>query len=1398
MSYCAAPLSFFFLSFLTALLLPLQQHTTRADVTHIKTADDLIDLSEAVHQGGRTFAGETVVLEADIDMNTTTRRFYPIGRCTSPTTLECSSFNGVFEGQGHVIRNIHVISDDDIVLGLFGYTSGAVIRDVIIDTSCNFTLNAGSAGTYGAHFSYVIGGVVAACNALTAPCVVERCVSRASVVAVGDLKGRGNVVMGAVAGVFRPHANNSCVVRDCVTQGKMYLEVSNGNESRVGGVIGLCKGQESAGDDVNNDVTNDDNGTGTCEIKNSLNYGTIIHNEVKGTTPFNVGDIVGEIKNQSFVINCVSLGTFSYLESFFYAGGCYGAIVGDVTGGTPTVRSCYWPLTTIAAGPVGRGANRTTIADVAPFDSSRELTVPVGSTTSLVEALNAGALALGESARLWSLLRFYTDSSGGTYTPALVLNTHPEDYVELPVPLKTSAVFNTWCTDVACKTPFSLKSLAEKGSHGEILLYAKYDVVIDSPEALARLSEYVANGNTYAGITVYLACDLDMSAVGASFAPIGRYIATGSYFPFNGVFDGRGYVISNLRIVSEDAGVGLFAYSTGATVRNLVLDGSCSVTSTCALKTYDSAVSAVLSNCLATDAPCVVESVVSAASVAALGDIAHRKAFVGGIGGFFSAKTAPCTIRNCAVVANTVLRYAGSCSRVRIGGICGYVRAAEPAMALNATVENCLFEGTVEATPALFTPASPDEPTRISVGGVIGTADYGSLVRNCAANILRLTSRNASSSSSAPIIVDEANFGCVAGDLDAATAVPTLATHSYCSKVPDTCDILSLPLVGSVYNGAQQTDLGEYNESTGLAGSVHVSSLLNQGRAVLPPLLPLSAGWGQWTLVRLDPRPGHHYRAQRLFLGGNPGRYAYLPAPQEPEGFIFVGWFADTAFTTPAVLNELVSGKDDVAWAYARYVRGTIVTPQDFVDFAAAVNSGFDHYNKTVVLAADLDLSQLGPLAPITGFRGIFDGKGHVIDGLTLNTSAGALEGVGLFGHSTGATVQNVILGPECTVTAKHSANNSFSVAGIFGACTATTEPCVIRSCVTLANVKCTDDSNSGNNNNVYIGGIAGLFRSATNIATVSNCANHGSITYNCENSGINLVYIGGIIGSCQSNSNNNNNKVYGQCTIENSLFSGSIHYSGPERASGVTVGGIVGTIDANNDVHNCAAVSGFALPSALSGGSGNYYGAIIGSSEGPADAPSNEVSNCYWLAGAGTGTVGSEDDDAGAGAFGKNKLDTSEISYVTPFKDTYLFDERIISGGTSTKSLITALNSHISAVAGSAKWSMFSFVKKSGKNKEVKVSDNVLLLQTGLDKIAPLIVPTLPPLDGDSTAVFLGWYVESVVEDGKLVPVNFTLVEPGKTTLYPMWNATSAAPAAPKSVSLASFIVAAVALLVL
>ena len=192
-----------------------------------------------------------------------------------------------------------------------------------------------------------------------------------------------------------------------------------------------------------------------------------------------------------------------------------------------------------------------------------------------------------------------------------------------------------------------------------------------------------------------------------------------------------------------------------------------------------------------------------------------------------------------------------------------------------------------------------------------------------------------------------------------------------------------------------------------------------------------------------------------------------------------------------------------------------IATPQELIEFSNNVNKGTSYSGTTVFLDSGIDLTgkTFEPIGYSYSyqFRGVFDGQGHVISNLKMDSSSS--QYVGLFGYSTGLTIKNVILDSSCSITCSYSGSNYAYVGGIIGYCYADDGKCAIENSVNMGSVSFSGYIRSSSYS-LNLGGIAGYLYSYIYDSTVKNCANYGDVTY----SGTSWSsYIGGIVGYSDS-----------------------------------------------------------------------------------------------------------------------------------------------------------------------------------------------------------------------------------------------------------------------------------------
>ena len=206
---------------------------------------------------------------------------------------------------------------------------------------------------------------------------------------------------------------------------------------------------------------------------------------------------------------------------------------------------------------------------------------------------------------------------------------------------------------------------------------------ITSVESFIQFSTKVTNGNTYSDYTIRLASDIDFS--GQPFVQIGEY----PYY-FSGVFDGQGHVISNLVIDSSTQYSGLFAYSGGATIRNVVMDSSCSISNSYSGYAY---IGGVIGFCGQTSASCIIENSINMGSLSYTGSSSYGRLYIGGIAGSYISSFSAVTemrIKNCANYGSITNQ--GTSEAPYIGGVIGNI---EGSTATFGSIQNCFNYGTI-------------------------------------------------------------------------------------------------------------------------------------------------------------------------------------------------------------------------------------------------------------------------------------------------------------------------------------------------------------------------------------------------------------------------------------------------------------------------------------------------------------------------------------------------------------------------------------------------------------------------------------------------------------------------------------------------------------------------------
>lgn len=232
-------------------------------------------------------------------------------------------------------------------------------------------------------------------------------------------------------------------------------------------------------------------------------------------------------------------------------------------------------------------------------------------------------------------------------------------------------------------------------------------------------------------------------------------------------------------------------------------------------------------------------------------------------------------------------------------------------------------------------------------------------------------------------------------------------------------------------------------------------------------------------------------------------------------------------------------------------------------------------------LTADIDLAGFD-WTPLAKFYGTFDGAGHMVKNLYINSASYPL---GLFGYlKTGAKVTNLGVTGNVTCTAKSNAQAG-GIAGYLESNAA------IENCYSSVNVTSkkhggsiagytaggatiTNCYGSGNitttsKNECYLGGICGSYFNNKNGATLTNCYSIGNVT----GSGGNASYLGGL-------SPNTAEAAYvGNCFyLENTVTGESPKYNITGKGIAKTVDEMKTAIKANNNPFNPRMLADLAV----------------------------------------------------------------------------------------------------------------------------------------------------------------------------------------------------------------------------
>lgn len=652
----------------------------------------------------------------------------------------------------------------------------------------------------------------------------------------------------------------------------------------------------------------------------------------------------------------------------------------------------------------------------------------------------------------------------------------------------------------------------------------------DDPYLIADASQLrwfaaQVNDNSKSTICAQLTADIDLKD--EEWTPIGKSTS----YAYKGTFDGNDHEIKNLYVTGETSNYyGLFGVlGAGGTIRNLTVSGSVEITGSGSNYYGIGGIVGQLGGAG------TIENCTNRAAVSGNFNTAGIVGRVGSRGG---------TIRACANLGDI----SGSNS---VGGIVGYAY-------YGVTASHCYNRGAVTASVS-------------KAGGIVGFMDdSGAKFSNC------YTTGAVKGNDSAAVVGKKSSgsiSGCYYLDTLGTDSNATAKTSKELKALASTLGEPFMIAPAGVNNGypifAWQVPTYAVTFRTGATGaSITVNGVSGQADADGKYTVKLPDGTYEYTVFAF----GYQAAAGQVTVNGTEQTVTvtltaveqrtvrFNVTPTEAKAAVTVTWDGDGhtveaqndgsyllpegayTYTVKAKGYAKASGtlnvtKDETisvtltpstAWDGAGRDQpdgsGTQTDPYqigsgaELAWLANAVNNASSGTKFYVVLTDDIDLGNQ-PWTPIGEdfheFSGVFDGKGHVVEGLKVSNVADA----GLFGVAKSAAIKNLVVRGSVTGTG--------NAAGILAK--AKNEACTIENCGNEATVTVTKSSGG------YAGGILGS--TSTNVQ-IARCYNRSAVTSTGSTSSSRA---GGIVGYISGNGTAKVNTCYNTGNITSDSYAAGV-----------------------------------------------------------------------------------------------------------------------------------------------------------------------------------------------------------------------------------------------------------------
>ena len=1083
--------------------------------------------------------------------------FYNNGAGFTPIGSSTSVFNGTFDGENHVIKNLYmnIESGSTIYAGLFGYNKGTIKNLGIVDgiVSASASYNSGDA--------YVYVGAIAGRNTKT----ITNCYYTGSIDATSYTAGSSPTDAFTYAGGITGYNNPSGTITDCFNQGSVMGNATSDAlgtspydaAAYTGGIAGISGGT----------ITNCYNTGSICPTASTKSTSSYARTKAyaggmvgydSGTTNacYNSGNVsatsyrnayaggIAGYNYQKTISNCYNIGSIATTTSSSsssdanYAGGIAGYNNYEGT----TITNCYNLGAVVASG------NNPYAGGVAGYSHNEAAITNCYYAETLSSGVSNGVDTTTKCT--FEEMKQQSTFAGFDFEAVWIFD---EALTSYPFPVlkdvKHIETENTIEFAGGNGTPFSPYLIANKTHLDNVRNYLSADFKLIADIEFTD-ADFQDGGDFYNG--------------GAGFEPIGT-----SSDGFYGTFDGNGYVIKNLYInVTSDNNTtraGLFAFNVGV-IKNLgFIDGNISAIASSSDGANAYAGGIVIDND-GTVTDCYYTGKVTATST--------YSARAGGIAGINGLGT----IKNCSnsgsVSATTTASstscytYAGGIVSYSEGPITNCSNSGEISAVVTSsstyqyaivhsyaggivgsaleTITLCHNTGKVSASAVCTSGSAKNCNVVANGGGIVGNSSEKATISNCynTGEILVFASSNTSSYANA-------HSGGIAGHNYG--TIKNCFNIGKVSTPPSSSSTYVYINVGGIAGRNDETITDCYNAGDvsanptssrvnsyigGIAGRnyVTITNCYNVG-AILSEGISGGITGDNYDGGTVDTTDDaimtNCYYADSILNGAGIGIDTAVKCELDEltQQSTFVGFDFENVWTfneevgsypLPVLRDIAHIEKDEENTTEFAGGNGTYYNPYLISD-AKQLNNVRNYLGAHFKLICDIDLAGhfqeneifynggagFEPIGSLSSpFYGTFDGDGYAIKDLYINASES--EFAGLFGVNSG-TIKNLrVIYGTVELSATYQSSNSAIytyVGGIVGL-----NYGAITNCFNSNTVSANITAYVGNIS-VYSGGIVGR----NEYGTITNCHNVGEISANVNDQSSyknSSAYVGGIAGS--------------------------------------------------------------------------------------------------------------------------------------------------------------------------------------------------------------------------------------------------------------------------------------------